>query len=274
MLIELQRSEFLKILPLLTGCQVNIEVKAIASGNNPGWIFVDNHNNPQTALVFSHGQGGFYFTGRVYNSAFEKALPQTIDKLQDPLARIGINYFEYSGTSTDWEVSLEKLFANKNYGQEIQRVYLLKKGETASKPFLKKPTACRVEEVTQTLLGDPQVNTSYIEKNILDWWDTLDEFCRLGKGYCVVCEGKAVSICLTSFVALDNEWGIGIYTHESYRERGLAGSTAVKLLEICGREGATAYWDCNDTNIPSRRLAESLGFCLLYKYWIYDFKLA
>jgi len=271
---KLHGSEFSKIFPLLTGSRVNIEIKAIAAGNNPGWIFVDESIAPQTALIFSSGQGGFYFTGKTGNKSFEKALPQTIIKMQSPLARMGIKYFEYSGTSTEWDDRLEKLFAHKDYKKELQRVYLLRKGEAVKYPALKKPVNYRVEEVNKNLLSHPHIDTSYIKKNILDWWDSLNDYCKFGKGYCSIYDGKAVSICLTSFVAQNKEWGIGIYTDENHRERGLARAAAIELLKLCNRTGATAYWDCNDSNIPSRKLAESLGFSLSYNYWIYFFKLA
>lgn len=52
MLNELNRDEFYKIELLLRGDRVNIEIKAIAAGNNPGWVFVDDHNSPTPPWSF------------------------------------------------------------------------------------------------------------------------------------------------------------------------------------------------------------------------------
>ncbi len=59
-LYELHQEDLNKIETLLTGDRVNLEIKAIAGKNNPGWIFVDDCNNPKTLKQpFSPGQQDF-----------------------------------------------------------------------------------------------------------------------------------------------------------------------------------------------------------------------
>ena len=85
MLQELQTAEFNRAWPILDGHRVNMEIKAIVTGNSPGWVFVDQKDKPQTALVFSHGQDGFYFVGREDNPVFIEAIFPTFDALSSSM---------------------------------------------------------------------------------------------------------------------------------------------------------------------------------------------
>jgi hypothetical protein len=220
MLYELQRKGFYVIESLLSGGRVNLEVKAIAAGYNPGWVFVDDKNSPQTALVFSRGQGGFYFVGRENNRKFESALLETITSLKPRLTGLGINCFEYSGTSPEWDQTLEQLFAHRDYGRDTQHVYLFPDLNQRRLPALRQGQDHQVVEINRALLNNPGLNTAFIEENLLDWWDSLDQFFKFGGGYGVICAGKAVALCYTSFVAGEKDWELGVNTHEDYRMQG------------------------------------------------------
>ncbi len=271
MLYQLHKDELQLIQPLLSGERVNLEVKAIAAGNSPGWALVDEKDKPQTALVFSRGQGGFYFVGRENNQHFEVALPQTIANLQPRLAGLNIDYFEYSGTSPQWDQSLKRLFADRDYGRDTQHVYLFPGLSQHRLPAPRQGLDHQVVEITGALLNNPGIDTTYIENNLLDWWDSLDKFFEHGYGYSVACAGKAVALCYTSFVAGEKDWELGVNTQEEYRIRRYAGDAALALLRHCQQRGIKPYWDCTAENSPSRRLALSLGFSLAFTYEIYYF---
>lgn len=273
MLDELQNDELQLIEPLLGGERVNLEVKAIAAGNSPGWVFVDDKDKPQTALVFSRGQGGFYFVGRENNHRFEVALLQTIAFLKPRLAGLDIDCFEYSGTSPQWDQSLKRLFADRDYGRDTQHVYLFPRLDQQRLPAPRQGLDHQVVEITGALMHSHGVDTAYIEKNLLDWWDSLDKFFEHGYGYSVVCAGKAVALCYTSFIAGEKDWELGVNTQEEYRIRGYAGDAALALLRHCQQRGIRPYWDCMAENTSSRRLALSLGFSLAFTYEIYYFKI-
>ena len=149
MLYELHQEDLNKIETLLTGDRVNLEIKAIAAKNNPGWIFVDDYNNPKTALVYSHGQKGFYFVGQPNNSTFKTALLQTMVELRPRLTGLNVDYFEYSGTSLDWENHMERLFANKDNKQFTQHVYLMPEIQM---PALQEGRGDKVVKITKELL--------------------------------------------------------------------------------------------------------------------------
>lgn len=270
MLYELHQEDLSKIETLLIGERVNLEIKAIAAKNNPGWIFVDDHNNPKTALVYSHGQKGFYFVGQPNNCTFETALLQTMIDLQPRLAGLNVDYFEYSGTSLDWENYLERLFANKNYNQFTQHVYLMPEIQM---PARQEGRGDKVVKVTGKFLDSPTINSLFVKNILKNWWDSTDKFLEKGSGYAVVCEGKTVSICCTCFVAGDKDWALGVYTHPEYQKRGYAKEAAIAVLEESRKNGVRFYWDCMESNTPSRKLAVSLGFTLAFTYQVYNYEL-
>lgn len=56
----------------------------------------------------------------------------------------------------------------------------------------------------------------------MDWWESIEDFLALAAGYCVMSDERAVALCFVSFTADDRHWGLGVYTHEDYRQRGFA----------------------------------------------------
>lgn len=80
MIYELNRAQFLNISHLLNGELINLAIKAVVEGYNPGWIFVDNIENPKMAMIWSKGIKGFYFVGESNNLDFNNNINMYIDK--------------------------------------------------------------------------------------------------------------------------------------------------------------------------------------------------
>ncbi len=87
MIYELNQSQFKSISHLLTGERINLEIKAVVEGYNPGWVFVDNVMEPKTAMVWSQGIKGFYFLGDVNSNEFNNYLETYIKYIIAPRAK-------------------------------------------------------------------------------------------------------------------------------------------------------------------------------------------
>lgn len=272
MLAELKIQEFERIRPLLAGERVNMEIKGVAAGNNPGWVFVDNPNKPQTALVFAHGQKGFYFLGRENQPQFAAEVPRTIADLRPRLAVLGIDEFEYSGTSLLWDETLAKLFADNEPQEFRQHVYTFPDLQKAPLPESGEDSVL-VEELTPELLARTDLDKAAAETVLLEWWESLEKFFSVGSGYCVVWAGQIVSLCYTSYVAGPTEWELGVDTLGDFRQRGYGKLATLAMLRKCREKGVIPYWDCMETNTPSRRLATGVGFSLAFTYQVYWFPL-
>jgi GNAT superfamily N-acetyltransferase len=70
---------------------------------------------------------------------------------------------------------------------------------------------------------------------------------------------RAVAFCYAPF-ATASLWDVAVDTLEPYRRRGLAAACFEALAVHLGREGRRPVWGAMDSNTPSMRLAERLGF--------------
>ena len=71
----------------------------------------------------------------------------------------------------------------------------------------------------------------------------------------------------SSFLSLDGEVELDVFTAEAYRGMGLATACAAAMLRDCMARGITVHWDAQ--NAASRRLAEKLGFVTDWEYPVY-----
>ena len=113
------------------------------------------------------------------------------------------------------------------------------------------PEAVRVDESVFARFGGSVVP--------LQFWDGAEKFVREGLGVTVMKDGEPASVAFSSWI-LGNELELGIETVERYRGQGLAWAACVVLIEECLARGLTPVWSCRLGNVPSHRLAESLGF--------------
>jgi RimJ/RimL family protein N-acetyltransferase len=91
------------------------------------------------------------------------------------------------------------------------------------------------------------------------FWRNADEFMSHGGGWVVVKNREVVSLAFTSF-RLGSQLEIGVETYPEHRGRGLAGLAAAALIDQCIESGSKPVWSCRKQNLPSYRLAQTLGF--------------
>lgn len=199
MLTELKLDNYGRIRPMLEGDRVNMEIQGVVAGNNPGWVFADDGHNPQTALVFSHGQRGFYFVGWEDNPKFIEEIPATVEELRPRLAELGISEFEYSGASLAWEEKLPQIFAHRDVQVFRQHVYTFPELISSRLPAPSSDSH-QAEELTPELLNSVDLDTTFASRILLEWWDSLDNFFAVGSGFCIICSRQIVALCYTSFV--------------------------------------------------------------------------
>lgn len=273
MIYELKNEEFTNVTHLLKGDLINLEIEAVVNGYNPGWVFVDKIEKPKTAMIWSKGIEGFYFVGNARNTKFNIYLNDFIDEEITPRARIiGLENFEFNGTSKEWDETFKVIFNNRNLEISKQFVYkhkafiedLSDNSELESDYILKK--------VSLELLKNKQFNTEYIESAIYEWWDTIDNFLNHGIGFSVFHKDTAVCSCVTSFMT-KTSMESHIKTKADYRKNGLATIAVSEFLKYCKENHYLPYWDCMEMNFGSRALADKLGYKKVFEYYLYDFKL-
>ena len=71
----------------------------------------------------------------------------------------------------------------------------------------------------------------------------------------------------SSFLSLDGEAELDVFTKEEHRKKGLAGACAAGMLRDCMERNITVHWDAQ--NEISRHLAEKFGFRTETEYTVF-----
>jgi RimJ/RimL family protein N-acetyltransferase len=91
------------------------------------------------------------------------------------------------------------------------------------------------------------------------FWRNADEFLSHGGGWVVVKNREVASLAFTSF-RLGSQLEIGVETYPEHRGCGLARLASAALIDQCIESGSEPVWSCRKQNVPSYRLAQTLGF--------------
>lgn len=274
MIYELGKSQFKNISHLLVGNRCNLEIKAVTELNNPGWVFADDLQQPKTALVWSKGIEGFYFIGEDKNPGFNNYINDYIDIIIRPrVKQLGLDSFECSGVSLEWDNTIEKLFHKRKLEKSFQCVYKFKDFESYCLEKKLLDSSYKVKRIDGKLLNSKIHNKEFLLSEIVLFWNSVDDFLQKGIGFCVIDDKLVVSRAISGFVS-GNIHEIGIETLKEYRRKGLAKKSAIEFLKYCKKNKFEPYWECMKRNIASASLAESIGFSKDFEYALYEFSLS
>lgn len=253
----------------------SLSIRAAIEGNNPGRIFVDNVEQPRTALALTvEGTllAGDYGSPDT-NEALRRFLKESIFT-----GRVFLDEDEciYLAVHPDtWEAKLPELIPTHE-AEKIRRYhYLCHAVKFNWRDYI--PAGYSVHRLDQTMLSDSDI---VIHEEIQDWtaieanWGTVENFLAKGIGFRVVRGNEMVSCCAADCTA-DAQIDVGIVTHPEHRRRGLAAVATAATVEYCLNSGFKAVgWHCDEENVGSRKTAEKVGFektCeYIHYYYIFD----
>ncbi|WP_242307487.1 GNAT family N-acetyltransferase [Bacillus cereus group sp. BfR-BA-01524] len=264
-----EKDEFKQISPLLVDYKNHPILNGITYGYNKGHIYVDNPNNPRCALVWAE-QEIFYLLGDP-TSNFVSSLPTFIKEVIAPEAeQIGDDFFQVELLpESKWKQVVEEqlqMFIPKPYTR-VTFTFDPESYNKLSKPNM--PDEVTVERITIEMLSDKKF--AMVRDDIVDFWESTQDFIRNGFGYVVMVHEQVVTSCLSVF-ATDTDVEIGINTYDLFqRGKGYAWLAARAFLEDCLRQGRTPHWKTEDFRIPSIKLAGKVGFTNLQTYTAYVF---
>lgn len=270
MLYELTKRDFRRIDHMIDK-HTNLEARAVITGNNPGWVFVDDSDEPSSALVWSQGIEGFYLMGNNANPRFNSVLLSYIEtELTPRMKDLHYTKFEVSGTHKKWDATINRLFATQNIDSFIQRVYTYNlKTPPKAKPI---PKDFSIVPVDKKLLSSPYENSAYVVEELEKFWHSVRVFLHDGFAYCAIHKNAIASICYVSFIS-GKTYAFGVETFEAYKRQGLAQALAAESVKRALQEKVVPYWDCSAVNIGSVKVAEGLGFAKQWEYNCFSYKL-
>jgi len=124
-------------------------------------------------------------------------------------------------------------------------------------------TSCRIKhpsivEITKDWL---QSDLSNLIKNEIYSYLSVDDFLQNGYGLALVIDNKICGYCLSEY-SIDDECAISIWINEKYRGLGYAKMMTQIFLQHGKNKKWQIYWSCMSDNIPSNKLAQTVGFTL------------
>ncbi len=242
-------------------------IRAVAVGNAPGRVWVDEAQEPRSAFVWDTAQC-YDLAGAADNPAFNAALGQLIREqiAPDAVAR-GFGQIKVRTTVPEWEAAIPDLF-QATLTQRMRLLYTFA-GPRIADWAARLPPGFALVPIDAALLAQPGlVNRDRVREEIACCWTEPALFFARGLGIAAIHENTIVGWC-TGEYASGHDIGIGIETIAAYQGRGLATLTAAAFVARCQERGLGPYWSCWAHNAPSRAVAEKVGFIATREYPAY-----
>ncbi len=242
----------------------------VVVGNNPGRVWVDDLENPSSAIVWSDGLECFQFMGCVNNQVFYNELQNFIDNtIINFLKDKKLDFLEFSADTEEWFPFIYNALSCREIKENWQYVYKsVGSSQSIHNVIIPKPYCLhKIDEsfILSVKNGNMVSNPDFLIDYIEQFWDSTENYLNLGYGYVAVDAGKIVSFAITSFL-YDKTFSIGVETLEQARRKGLAGTLVNILFNELYSKNYNIWWDCMVDNIASQKTAESTGLILDHRY--------
>jgi RimJ/RimL family protein N-acetyltransferase len=268
---ELKQTDYWRVSTLFEDLSYNLMVDSVIAGNTRGWVLADDVSGPSTAWIWNR-MGTMLVAGNPHNDPFNHALYATLQGQVLPNARRrGIPSMTVHYSPDTWEDKLDDLLPDLRLEKARRRFYTFDRLKINWKEAL--PQHCVMRRMDDQLLQRRCLK--HIE-NVVGWvlsfWHSTEAFLETGFGFCLLQESVIAGWCLTVY-ANGRDFELGLATASDYRNRGYATLTAAACLEHTVKNGFIPHWHCDETNAPSIRVAEKVGFVNPTRYDVYTFPL-
>ena len=256
-MIELKSENYLNVLPLLKNIKQAVLPYAVCEGYNPGRIFVDDEQDPQTTMIWT--PVGYYFLVLGQEQKLDEVANLLTETFIPASKAIGETGFILIAEFDNWKEKTSALLNNREVIEIFRRPFKFYKEHFNANWREKIPAGFDLKLVDESLAE---------QAHILGSWKSLDDFMSHGIGYALMNGDKLASVCSSVFVS-STRVEIDVHTEDEYRRKGFAVITASALIEECLRQGKLPNWECFWENEESTALALKLGFEQLADYPVY-----
>jgi GNAT superfamily N-acetyltransferase len=270
---ELKPTEYAKVGSLYEGVDYSLSIQAAIEGNNPGRIFVDNLEQPRTALSLT--VQGTLLAGDHSDPTTNDALRQFFEEK----IFSGQVFVEEDWSMTlavhpeAWEARLPELIPT--HQAFLLPHYYYSCREVRFDWRRRVPKGYTVHRIDQDLLSEPGLTIPEdLPDRIQKTWGSVGRFLTKGAGFCVLHEKEIVSRC-TADCAAGDRIDVTFMTAPAHRGRGLARVVTAATAEYCLAHGFTRVGcHCEEGNLASWKTVQKVGFErareYIYYYYIFD----
>ncbi|MFW9820718.1 MAG: GNAT family N-acetyltransferase [Candidatus Thorarchaeota archaeon] len=265
MLEELEKSDFHNVKHLfIERTFINIFRSHLERTPIPKKVFVDNIDNPHTAIIIAIPQ--LFFGGRADNKEFNRELKKILYETlllefkEKDFMEIDC-YFSNRAWEEEVNYILKDPYLYNRYYYEINELKLKNWRELVPEDY-------NIEPIDLSLLSkDYLKNYGWLIEEIKENWVPFEEGLKEKRGFYLVKENsEIVSWCTTEYLTEDNCIEVGIATREEYQGRGFASIVGSATAEYCLSKYKSLGWHCLATNIGSYKTAEKIGYERVREY--------
>lgn len=247
-------------------CEKIIKTSSIYFSNvlafhTPGRVWVDNEENIKLILVYSDYQKGFQFMGSTVPEAKYAEIREFVDTvIVDFMKKKELTVFEY-GADTDALIKmLDKIFVGKEISKSKQLVFEYE-GNVGMKSFGEN---YQIVPIDHSFFNNNYSNINYIVDEIMLSSGSIECYLQNGFGYAAIDNDRIIARAMVVFqyAGMDN---ISVDTLEGYRNKGLSTKLVLNTLGQVLARKHVPLWDCDEENIPSKKVAEKCGFVVSYQ---------
>lgn len=274
LIVKLPKENYYKIDKLLVSTQEKNEnvLNAVISGMNQGVVYVDQIKEPRTAIVYAVGLG-YYLLGDPENALFNSHLGNLIFRQlkQESLDLCGGTGFIANIFNESWKKALKKVVDGRKYYVGYNVYYEL--DTVRFNKGLEQPCHVLDEDITMVKITKELINVDEnLREEITEYWSSADSFTQYGEGYAVLKNGKVISTCYTCCVNGDRHEIYIATFDQNVRNRGLATVLGQQYIKECLKRGFDVFWTTDESNEPSKRVAEKLGFEYSHRLMTFEFE--
>ena len=244
---------------------LQLVLAAVAAGNTPGELWVDNAGSPHSALLWDRGHC-VYLLGDAGNAPFVEAAAQWIagELLPQGAAR-GLGIFKLYRSDDAWLAQLDRLLPGRAL-RRLERSLFVLRPDAPLPPAPVPPAGLSLRTIDAALLADERrSHRADLAGEIASCSPAVERFLAHGFGFCALDDTAIAGWCTAETVSA-TRCGAGIETVEAYQQRGIGAALAAAWARQSQARGLTAWWDSWSANTPSVRVAEKSGFVPAYGY--------
>jgi RimJ/RimL family protein N-acetyltransferase len=272
---ELEPREYEKVRPLYANWHLYLVIFAVIDGKCPGSVYVDDQENPRTALLWDHAEGELYLAGKTRDASLGRALNDCIRHRIRPYAEAHLPHLSEYTLYCDPEIKIDVVLDGLNPMQHRRKLYALKELQVDWRSQV--PDGYQMVRIDEPLFARRDLkDIDTMNEWVLGDWRSAADFADREIGFCLIHDGELVSWCASEYTAepvhgAGKTCHVGIYTCESYRRRGFATLVASATVESLLAKGIEHIgWHCWEANVASAATAQKVGFELARDQPVYN----
>jgi RimJ/RimL family protein N-acetyltransferase len=215
---------------------------AVLDGSAAGSILTDDPENPTRGAVWKSISGALYLGG-----AWD------VDSLAQLVADLRQHGDVFIGYRHD-DALANILPANGEDQGDVLEFTNRKRGEGAEVCARRIPDGCQVRRMDAALFEQ------CIDRDFrVAYYGSADKALEMGLGFCLMHGDDLLSEAFAYTLKLGMR-EISVLTHQDHQGRGYATLVAAHLILECESAGVQTYWNCDQPNQASARVARKLGY--------------